>query len=42
MSTTVQHPSLDELRAEAIAAARKPRALGWYYGLIAVEGVARV
>ena len=31
MSTSVQHPSLDELRAEAIAAARKPRALGWYY-----------
>ena len=32
MSTTnIQHPSLDALRAEAITAARKPRAWGWFY-----------
>lgn len=33
MTTPTTYPTLDELRAEAIEAGRKPRKLGWYYVL---------
>lgn len=32
-TSRAQHPTLDELRAEAMRAARKPRAFGWFYVL---------